>query len=688
MTSFSVRRPMYVVACDLPGTLDHRDEPLLFLDPDKPAPFSGTFDERLGPSLVGIRYALHLPKTRFETLKLPSLGIQDMLNDSRKSIVYLVPTEFLTHDRFPYLTGMYERALIICPVDALPAAHEVSRNLGFTLPPTSLDALSQKSLDDHWAALTTSWEGDWPEGVKLDPKAPRWLGGETRGGSDLSQKRLARLLGDCAHEPTELPDDSDNALQLLMLRARVHALVTLEGESLDYLDEEVALARLDETVRAIAPTIRAKLVISLPGVAPRYRKKVGGTPSSEAPYWSANHRSAMETIVAHDATESGAMGVLRSSEVPDEAFHALAALEKHWIDGAKPAKVKALLTRLNTAARDLWTDALLNVVRHSSSIHAFTNFPFGLLTVPGDTAPLAAQVPLAYRSVNPLTRALQVELIPTAGIELGGQLRVLIAECIPADDPVGQASRNAWQGAAEMIAGASISVEVHETLSINSLRAKIEELQPSVLIISAHGFHRPDSNLAGLIIGDEPAIGLELGDMPPLVILSACHTGPRGGGVVAVSDMLIASGATAVLSTLVPVDVFHNSIFTVRFLMYLALAASGEEPELTVLDVWHRVQQNSVIVDIVYGNTKLRDWAHTRNNGESPIEEYMNHASRGRVRATHSYEDAEAVLIEIADRRGSGAKVRAWLKNPGYLPESIMYTMMGYPESIRLPVRE
>lgn len=680
---------MYVVACDLPGTMDHRDEPLLFFDPDEPAPFAGTFDERLEPSLVGIRYALHLPKTRFETLDLPYAGIQDTLNDSRKSVVYLVPVQFLTHEHFPQVTSMYERALIICPTDALSIAHEVSRDLGFTMPPTSLDALSQKSLDDHWATLTTSWEKDWPDGVKLDPKAPRWLRGEFRGGSDLSQKRLARLLGDSTYEPTEHLDESDGALQLLMLKARLHALATLERQPLDELDDKEALARLDETTRAIASTLRGKLVISLPGVAPRYRKKVDGRPSSlaarEANYWSADHRSAMETIVAHDATDSGAMGVLHSSQVPDEAFHALAALEKHWVDGAKPAKVKSLLTRLNTAARDLWTDSFVNVVRHSSSIHAFTNFPIGLLTVPGDTAPLATQVPLAYRSVNPLTRALQVELIPSPGIELGGHLRVLIAECIPVDDPVGQASRSAWKAAAEMIRGGSISVEVHETLSIRSLRAKIEELQPSVLIVSAHGFQQPDSNLAGLIIGNELAMGLELGHMPPLVILSACHTGPRGGGVVAVSDMLIASGATAVLSTLVPVDVLHNSIYMVRFLMYLALAATGEEPELTVLDVWHRVQQNSVIIDIVYGNTKLRDWAHTRNDDESPIAEYMNHASRGRVRATHSYDDAEAVLIEIADRRGSGARVRAWLKNPGYLPEALMYTMMGYPELISLP---
>ena len=39
-------------------------------------------------------------------------------------------------------------------------------------------------------------------------------------------------------------------------------------------------------------------------------------------------------------------------------------------------------------------------------------------------------------------------------------------------------------------------------------------------MISAHGFHLVDRNMAGLIIGSEPTLGFDLGQMPPLF----CHS--------------------------------------------------------------------------------------------------------------------------------------------------------------------
>jgi hypothetical protein len=42
----------------------------------------------------------------------------------------------------------------------------------------------------------------------------------------------------------------------------------------------------------------------------------------------------------------------------------------------------------------------------------------------------------------------------------------------------------------------------------------------------------------------------------------------------------------------------------------------------------------------------------------------------------------ERVLGEIAEDRGQGARVRNWLRNPGYVPESLFYVFAGRPDCV------
>ncbi len=677
MSPVDIPPPLYIVTCDIASVMDQPVEPLLMVGDSEPIQ-AGLFDERLLPALIGIRYALHLPKTRFDTLDLPLRAIDAAQDDPRKIRVLLAPTDYLKREEhLTALSSVYDLILVICPPASHAVAREASRKHGFTLPAVTFDELSQETLDRHWNDLTAAWSKDWPGTFALDPAAPRWTDGTYTGGSDISFKRMAKLLGMPSNEPTCYEDPAKGALDVLELRMRTKALIQLEDAG---TTPEECLVEFPKKMRELMPSMRARVSLCLPGVAPRYRKKSARPTSDEL--WS-GHPDVLSLLVAHDSTACESMGVLLPA-VPDSLFHALAALEQHWIDGPNPAKVRTLLRRLDVAASSMWSGSLPAVVGRATSLHAFTNFPIGLLTLPGDTAPLATRAPIAYRTVNPLTRALQIELTPGTGADMSGNLRILIAECIPESDPVGSASRVAWGVAVSQLSSKSVSFEIRETLTCDDLRAAIADYEPSILIISAHGFQDKDRNVAGLVVGEEHTIGVDLGEMPPLVILSACHTGPRGGGVVAVSDMLIAAGATAVLSTLVPVSVFHNSDYMVRFLVYLSEATQGREPETNVMEVWHRVQTLSVVTDMFYGNQKLGEWAHKRVDGESPTEEFMLRASKGRLRPGHTYQAAEDVLVEIADRRGQGDKVRAWLQSPGYVPESMMYTMVGYPELIQL----
>jgi hypothetical protein len=80
---------------------------------------------------------------------------------------------------------------------------------------------------------------------------------------------------------------------------------------------------------------------------------------------------------------------------------------------------------------------------------------------------------------------------------------VLVAECIPAEDPVGAAARAAWNVAAEIgAAQQQLSIDVAETLSVAALRTAVAEYRPHILVISARGALAPNRSVAGLRVGD------------------------------------------------------------------------------------------------------------------------------------------------------------------------------------------
>lgn len=672
--------PLYVVFVDISDA--DLDQPLVVGHAGQ-----GIFDEEVVPALPALWYCLHLPKTRFETLDMPLEAVSAATRDGegRSHRVFLAPTSFLEHvDLLRGIVGEFDLALLIAPDGLIDRARAVSRELDATLGATNYSALNQSSLDEHWRALSEHWALGWPPGTRLDAR-PLVLGPISREGSDLPLRRLRRLMGAVPEATVSGDNAADGALKVLYARTVLESLIELErrGTEPEQVDQELPAVR-----REVARGIRTKLSLAVPGTSPTYQRLVGPSPQQGAAEdLQDDFPDVLSIMVNHHASAEDSMGIQMRQRVPDAAFHALSALERHWVEGARPTSEGRLRDRLDATMSGFWSEELLTALRSASHIDAFTNFPIGLLRPPGHSAPLAASVRISYRPINPLTRALQRQLVPFDGVSLATGLRVLVAECIPSSDPVGAASRRGWRATGELLereAGASTTFAIEETLDPARFREAVVQHQPNLLVVSAHGFHTPASNLAGIMLGSTPVMGPELGPMPPIVLLSACHTGPRGGGVVSIADLILALGAQAVLSTLVPVDVFHNSMLMSRFFLYLSLAIRGEEPEETLLDVWHRVQSNSVIMDIAHGHPNLLEWCFRRVEGVSPLEEFMNRRSRGRIRTTHLYEDAEQVLIEIAADRGEEARLRAWLRSPGYLPEAMMYTFIGDPGKMRL----
>ncbi|WP_166671265.1 hypothetical protein [Cryobacterium psychrophilum] len=343
---------------------------------------------------------------------------------------------------------------------------------------------------------------------------------------------------------------------------------------------------------------------------------------------------------------------------------------------------------LNNAASGIWTDDVKLAVSRASALITFSNFPVGLLTLPGDTSPLAYRLPVTHRPLAPLTAALRYEFGPTPRIDLSSGFRVLVAECVGPDDPVGRLSRSGWDMAEEMLKSSPSKV-IMTRVDVDSaaeLDAAIDSHEPDVLVISAHGAEV--DGVAGLRVGKDFYAGSRQRPWPPVVILSACRVAPRGAGGPNIADRILEQGAVAVLATHVEVDVRHNALLCLRLFLYMALAIEGAEPEEDLLSVWHRVQGSSPIADVMNGIGPLERWMQTVGSAGVPrFVQFMTEATRGRLRRNHAFDDTERFLIELAAETGDSAILRQWLSSPGYLPESAFYSMAGLPENVLLKSR-
>ncbi len=131
-----------------------------------------------------------------------------------------------------------------------------------------------------------------------------------------------------------------------------------------------------------------------------------------------------------------------------------------------------------------------------------------------------------------------------------------------------------------------------------------------------------------------------------------------------------------------PVDVRRNTVLMARFFGRLSEAIQGSSELRTFEEVWHFTSASNAVNDVLSGNEAMLRWATDRKDGRSVIEEFMLERSVGRLRGSHIYYDTEAVLSEIAQDRGIGDRFRSWMVSQGYLPESVFYVVMGWPERI------
>ncbi|MGA4861712.1 CHAT domain-containing protein [Streptomyces lavendulocolor] len=646
-------------------------------------------------ALPGLWYCLHLPASLADLVDVDIWKLKAAQSLRLDHNILLVPIDCFDENLGRHLQH-HHPVVTLCPDELLDEARRRASALGFVLPTTPYSQLSDATLTAQWRAIHQHFIPELPA-LAGEVSLTRRL---DLAPLTLPHRRLARQMG----WPTAELAAQDMSLSKAFTQAvhgqtRLAALARLER---DGASPSEAARRFPQLAREEAVRLRVPVALGLPGTAPAYARNAydsevrGRTEPQPAvspdDTWSVTlherpdhmvERAAIEFAVTHEAVASSGLGLMLPT-VPPDAFVILAELERHFFTTHSSAAVRRMLTRLNDTAQPLWSKELTAAIQHASHLTVFSDFPLGLLTMPGDSAPLCARVPIAYRPLEPLTRTVQHQVFAPPSIGLNHTIKVLVTECIPLSDPVGRISREGWRIARENVApeAATLTIVQAETLTLEALQQSVAEHRPDILVISAHG--TMVGNMAALVIGDAPHLNLGLDRMPPVVMLSACHVAPRGSGAVAITDLLLREGALAVLGTQVPVEVIRNATLMIRFMVYLAEEIAKPGQFATILDVWHHVQMSNAVSDIIDGSPSLRAWAtSTTVNGHSVIREFSGRAS-GRLRLPHVYEDTERILGEIADAQGQGDRVRNWFRRPGYVPESLFYIFAGRPDRIRL----
>ncbi|WP_229075166.1 CHAT domain-containing protein [Actinoplanes sp. DH11] len=659
-------------------------------------------DRDVAAALPGLWYALHLPNSFSALTAVPARVLRASRQLDLGHEIILVPLYAFDEATLGNLMRHLTPVLAICPDEITEEAAERARTLGFALPSVAFSQLSNELLREHWDSIRQKFSPEEISRADDHAASPSLTTRIDLAPTSLPYQHLVGRLGESSYlEPDETSVLPDLVSQAIKGQILIAALARLEAEG---HDAQMAVNLLPQVAEAESSTLKVPLAVALPGVSSAYvrqayepslRKNVATIAACDPDdVWPRAildrpdvmiERAAIEFVATHRAIARAGNGLLMPS-VPQRAFTLLRELEKHFAARTpNGAIVGKFLRQITETLKPLWTDEMIEMLRRASSITAFSNFPLGLACLPGDTAPLLTTTPITYRPLLPLTRALQDELEHVDIIDLSGKIRILVVECISTSDPVGAISRNAWRSVEQKVLGADsgIKFERRDVGSASEFRDALTAVAPDILIISAHGGVDPTGQIAGLHVGRDFVAGPGLGPLPPVVLLSACSTAPRGASAISITDLLFREGAVAILGTQVPVDVRHNAILMTRFFVYLAEVRSGRRDFPTLLEVWHHVQSSNAVNDIMGGSSSLRSWLLGAGpSGKPVLQEFMDTRSRGRLRSTHIYEDTEKVLGDIAEDQGRRSQVENWFRRPGYVPESLFYVLAGRPERI------
>jgi hypothetical protein len=634
------------------------------------------YPERYGDALLALWYCLHLPRSGIDVISLNSSVINNA-NNLQHNIFIITskqsegelellrnypPTLFLSEDS--------------CYEETCKLSVEYSSYLGCV----NFSSLNSKLLSEQWGSL----------GKKvIELKADEQL-------LDVSPQLFS------AKEISSLPitfltnqtSDTNRVIEIL----DQHFNFSFKGRS--YVTQrQIALFNVLErySSRGTKPTLNklmdeveeARIVTGFPLII-----TLPGTPSSGGAYGlsrrddepTTTEKELIKFLGLQRAIARGG-ALLEGRPLNKSIFRRLFFLEEHFHEDTPKSRFvwESLRGFGRELKKHLGINNLQDYISGCSEIIAFTDFPIGLAILPGFSDPICSLVPISYRPLTPLTDTFRYGITrpPEHYIGAGRGLKVLIVECLDKDDRIRSSSDRGWRMVKDACERSNlIGVHYKEVESINELESILNDsVDIDILVISAHGQYE-GKDFVGLSIGNQFWIPNNRLNVPPVIILSACHVAPKGRGAYTVSDAFLDAGALAVLGTLIPVNVRHNALFSQGFFLYIAEVLEGRVSCKNIAEVLPRIISSNAVYEILDTSEKLREWAYEKNGKDkSPIEEYYE-------RLNTSFGDVHAQTISTLKEISKGTEMESYLdsilQSKGYISESFFYIFSGYPENIIL----
>lgn len=318
-------------------------------------------------------------------------------------------------------------------------------------------------------------------------------------------------------------------------------------------------------------------------------------------------------------------------------------------------------------------------------IIALTNFPIGIAILPENKVPLACFEAIEYKPLIPLTTMLQAQVKRDNNIYYSKRINVIILECIPKDNEIRYASNVAWEGLRHVFNNTEINILYCEVKSISDLKTVLDSNNCDILIISAHGGYNSEQKITALQVGEECWFGINDDiKLPPVVILSACHTSPRGVGAMSIADQMLRLGARVVIGSTIPIQVDRNIILITRLFTYILEGLRGSKAHETLLDAWMWVTTSNAVYEVIATSPPLQHWMNCRCKcGYYPIKEFTMRFNKKKTGMKNIYSDTIDILKELA-RENSLVLDDMILDVEACFPESIFYQIIGDADSIFL----
>lgn len=432
------------------------------------------------------------------------------------------------------------------------------------------------------------------------------------------------------------------------------------------------------------------VVVTFPGISKRQRK-LSGTFS----YLPPEEKQAIRIMGLHRAIATNS-AFIELPFVPDTLYQYVDNIEQELKKpvGTNNPYIWRMLRKIGKGLEEHLTDEQKALLLQAPSITVFSEFPLGLAILPEQQVPLSVSRCVYYEPITPLSRQITFELSEAGQLFLNLNCRILFVECIQddfdneTDHMIHNASEELYKKIKESANGCpNVSLYHEEAYTVNDLKrvlCKYPKGTLEILIISAHGFYAEQNNFAGLCIGNEKWMADDNDlQVPPIVLLSACHVSPRGRNVVNAADLLIRAGARVIISTLIPVNVFRNLLIYARLFVYIFEAIKGSKQYITLADAWTGVMASNAVNEIIESSSALKEWYFEKGaNGIPRIFEFTQNRCVGRLHTNSIYQDTIAILKEMLKEDGMEGRFDSILDKENYFPESFFYQMIGLPETI------